>query len=136
MRLFFAAAVLAAGTPLIVASAQRSPSAEPMAFEVGTIKPAAGNRGSGGCRGIDSTLAADDPRAGVPLGRFVLTARRLSHLMSIAYGMPLNRMSGCPDWDGPNRSSSSRCSGNSWSMSSSSRCAAKRRTAQSAELPS
>jgi uncharacterized protein (TIGR03435 family) len=33
----------------------------------------------------------------------VITAGRLSHLMSIAFDLPLQRISGFPDWDGPNR---------------------------------
>jgi uncharacterized protein (TIGR03435 family) len=42
-------------------------------------------------------------RASVPLGRCVITGARLSHLLAMAYGIPLQRISGLPDWDGPNR---------------------------------
>lgn len=74
------------------------------AFEVATIKPTGAVSGvTGGCRGIDSKLGADDPRNAVPLGRCVIKAGRLSHMMSTAFGMPLQRISGFPDWDRPNR---------------------------------
>jgi len=81
----------------------RSPQTAP-AFEVASIKPTVSRSGvTGGCRGIDSKLAATDPRNSVPLGRCVVTAGRLSHLMGMAFGMPLQRISGFPEWDGPNR---------------------------------
>jgi uncharacterized protein (TIGR03435 family) len=54
---------------------------------------------SGGCHGIDSRLAAADPRGQVPFGRCVITAARFSHLVAIAFGKPLNRLSGLPRWD-------------------------------------
>lgn len=74
------------------------------AFEVASIKPTVSSLGvAGGCRGIDSKLAPADPRNNVPLGRCAITAARMSHLMSIAFGLPLQRISGFPDWDGPNR---------------------------------
>jgi uncharacterized protein (TIGR03435 family) len=73
-------------------------------FEVATIKPSINGGGvSGGCRGIDSKLATNDIRVNVPLGRCVIRAARLSHLMSIAFDIPLQRISGFPDWDGPSR---------------------------------
>src|SRR5262245_4537695 len=70
----------------------------PLAFEVGVIKPTKSVSGgvTGGCRGIDSRLAANDPRLMVPLGRCVITAGRLSHMMAIAFEMPLQRISGFP----------------------------------------
>ncbi len=86
----------------------RSPSHKaagaPPAFEVASIKPMKTPGGvTGGCHGIDSKFAPDDPGANVPLGRCVITAGRLSHLMGIAYQMPLQRISGFPEWDGPSR---------------------------------
>jgi len=77
----------------------------PLAFEVASIKPTQSSGGgvSGGCRGIDSKFAPNDPRVNVPLGRCVITAGRLSHLMGIAFQMSLQRISGFPDWDGPSR---------------------------------
>jgi uncharacterized protein (TIGR03435 family) len=72
------------------------------AFEVAIIKPNVGGGGvTGGCRGIDSRPVADT--LAVPLGRCVITAARLSHLMSIAFGVPIQRITGFPDWDGPHR---------------------------------
>lgn len=106
MRVSAMVALVVAGGMVAAAqlTSQRAASAVPLAFEVGTIKPAAANSPvGGGCRGIDSRLAPDDPRTNVPLGRCVLTARRLSHLMAIAYEMPLTRISGFPEWDTPNR---------------------------------
>jgi uncharacterized protein (TIGR03435 family) len=74
------------------------------AFEVASIKPTVSPLGvTGGCRGIDSKLAPTDSVNNVPLGRCVITAARLSHLMSIAFGLGPQRISGFPDWDGPNR---------------------------------
>jgi uncharacterized protein (TIGR03435 family) len=76
----------------------------PLSFEAASIKPTVSASGvTGGCRGIDSKIAPTDPRNNVPLGRCVITAGRLSHLMSIAFDLPLQRISGFPDWDGPNR---------------------------------
>jgi uncharacterized protein (TIGR03435 family) len=76
----------------------------PLSFEAASIKPTVSPSGvTGGCRGIDSKIAPTDPRTNVPLGRCVITAGRLSHLMSIAFDLPLQRISGFPDWDGPNR---------------------------------
>ena len=75
-----------------------------LSFEAASIKPTVSSSGvMGGCRGIDSKIAPTDPRNNVPLGRCVITAERLSHLMSIAFDLPLQRISGFPDWDGPNR---------------------------------
>jgi uncharacterized protein (TIGR03435 family) len=75
-----------------------------LSFEAASIKPTVSSSGvTGGCRGIDSKIAPTDPRNNVPLGRCVITAGRLSHLMSIAFDLPLQRISGFPDWDGPNR---------------------------------
>ena len=76
----------------------------PVSFEAANIKPTVSASGvTGGCRGIDSKIAPTDPRNNVPLGRCVITAGRLSHLMSIAFDLSLQRISGFPDWDGPNR---------------------------------
>jgi len=75
------------------------------AFEVATIKPDNNSpKGvTGGCHGIDSKFAPGDPRNNVPLGRCVITAGRLSHLVSMAFDVPLRRISGFPDWDEPSR---------------------------------
>src|SRR6516164_4983220 len=82
------------------------PAQQVSAFEVASIKPNTTSNGArGGCRGTDSKVAPNDPmlRASVPMGRCVITAARLSHLLNMAWGIPLQRISGLPDWDGPNR---------------------------------
>jgi uncharacterized protein (TIGR03435 family) len=92
----------------------QAPDQKPLMFEVASIKPHLSPAGvTGGCRGIDSRVdsalaaafrpQANDPLASVPLGRCVITAGRLSHLMSIAFDVPIQRIDGLPDWDGPNR---------------------------------
>jgi uncharacterized protein (TIGR03435 family) len=93
---------LLAGALFLVSVALTSVQAQ--SFEVAAIKPTKlGGGVTGGCHGIDSKFAPNDPRAGVPLGRCVITAGRLSHLMGMAYQMPLERISGFPEWDGPSR---------------------------------
>ena len=74
-------------------------------FEVAIIKTnLANNQGvRGGCRASDTRLAANDDRASVPLGRCVVTAGALRHLMAIAFDLPLNRISGFPGWDASSR---------------------------------
>jgi uncharacterized protein (TIGR03435 family) len=104
---------LVALTCAIVAAQAPADNSQNLAFEVATIKPHAAPAGmTGGCRGIDSrtegALGAsfrpqiNDPR-GVPLGRCVITGARLSHLMNLAFDVPIDRVSGLPEWDGPNR---------------------------------
>jgi len=41
--------------------------------------------------------------AGVPLGRCVITAGRLTHIMAIAFKIDVNRIDGRPEWEGPLR---------------------------------
>jgi len=81
------------------------PADQPRAFEVAILKPDANSgRGvTGGCRGIDSNFATGDPRPVVPLGRCVISAGALRHLMAIAFDLPLNRIAGFPEWDGDHR---------------------------------
>ena len=75
------------------------------AFEVAILKPStdSGTGVTGGCRGIDSTFGAGDSRAMVPLGRCVIRAGALRHMMAIAFDRPLTRISGFPEWDRSNR---------------------------------
>jgi uncharacterized protein (TIGR03435 family) len=75
------------------------------AFEVASLKPNTISNGArGGCRGSDSKISPNDlMRATVPLGRCVITAARLSHLLNIAFDIPIERISGLPAWDGPSR---------------------------------
>ena len=87
-----------------LAGAQIGAGLQAPAFEVAVIKANVSGGGvTGGCHGVDSKFTANDPRNNVPLGRCVITAGRLSHLMGIAYDMSLQRISGFPDWDGPSR---------------------------------
>jgi hypothetical protein len=100
-RIISALTALLLWMPASARSAQQVPG-----FEVASIKfNTTSNGARGGCRGTDSRIAANDPmlRASVPLGRCVITAARLSHLLNMAWGIPLQRISGLPDWDGPNR---------------------------------
>jgi uncharacterized protein (TIGR03435 family) len=75
------------------------------AFEVAILKPNTnGGLGvTGGCRGFDSKFGTNDPRVTVPLGRCVIRAGALRHLMTIAFDLPLDRISGLPEWDRSNR---------------------------------
>jgi len=70
-------------------------------FEVASIKPSrpGPNGVEGGCHGIDSVLTPAQKANAAPLGRCVITDARLSHLVSIAWGMQTMQMieSG-PDW--------------------------------------
>jgi uncharacterized protein (TIGR03435 family) len=78
-------------------------------FEVASIKlnngPLAGGILTAGCRGIDSRqdgalglFVSQGTRALVPLGRCVIIAQRLDGLMSLGFGMPVQRISGFPAW--------------------------------------
>ena len=91
-------------TLMCIAAAGR-PIQQASAFEVASIKPNTISNGArGGCRGSDSRISPNDlMRATVPLGRCVITAARLSHLLNIAFDIPLERIYGLPDWDGPFR---------------------------------
>jgi uncharacterized protein (TIGR03435 family) len=94
---WLATVLFVAGFGLATAQAPR--------FEAAVLKPNTLKNGGveGGCHGIDSKFAPDDPAKNVPLGRCVITASRLSHLLSLAYSVPIQRISGLPDWDRPNR---------------------------------
>ncbi len=66
-------------------------------FEVASVKPNK-NGGSvrGGCHGIDSKYGPD--LAEIPLGRCVITAGRLSHMIGIAWGVDMGMLKGGPEW--------------------------------------
>jgi len=77
--------------------------AAPLTFEVASVKPSgSGNNGfSGGCHGIDSVYGPSREAAAPPLGRCVIHDARLSHLISIAYGLAsleLLKSEKGPDW--------------------------------------
>ena len=104
------AAVLVSGhidEPHVRAAAQQpaTPTAQPPAFEAAILKPSVNDDlgVTGGCRGIDSNVGVKDPRMSVPLGRCVITAGALRHLLTIAFGIPLDRISGLPEWDRAHR---------------------------------
>jgi len=65
-------------------------------FEVATVKLSQAPGGvHGGCHGVDSVYRPNSPDAPPPLGRCVIGDARLSHLISIAFGMPFK---GGPSW--------------------------------------
>lgn len=67
-------------------------------FEVTSVKwNNSANGVSGGCHGTNSKPGAPD-RAPIPLGRCIITAARLSHLIAIAYGIDLQNVKGGADW--------------------------------------
>ena len=67
-------------------------------FEVTSVKPNTSANGvNGGCHGTDSKTGPAD-RAPIPLGRCVITAARLSHLIAIAYGIYVQNVKGGADW--------------------------------------
>lgn len=84
-------------------SAQASTAAQPLKFEVVSIKTvgptqAVGLRG--GCRGIDSIYSAAEERHGgiPPIGRCVITNARLTHLIGIAFGFSMKALDTRLDW--------------------------------------
>ena len=73
-------------------------------FEVASIKPTKSPLGvNGGCHGRDGRFDSTDTEAVIPVGRCVITAGRLSHIMAIAYRIDVNKIGGRPDWEGPSR---------------------------------
>jgi uncharacterized protein (TIGR03435 family) len=74
---------------------------EPPAFEVASVKPSVpGPNGvHGGCHGIDSVYTPGQAFAAPPLGRCVIADARLSHLVSIAWGIEtMDLIKSGPDW--------------------------------------
>ena len=78
----------------------QSPTAAALTFEVASVKVATSgyNGFRGGCHGIDSSTRTGPDQARPPLGRCVITDARLSHLISIAFGVPMQDLSTGPDW--------------------------------------
>ena len=73
----------------------------PVAFEVASVKPTQSTGGVAGvCRGVAS-LESPNTRT-YPLGRCVITAGRLNHMLGIAYDLPMNQirygMKDIPRW--------------------------------------
>jgi len=77
------------------------PASAPLRFEVASLKlnkPDGRSGVSGDCHGADSNFVAGDVLASIPRGRCVITAARLSHLIGIAYDLPMGRITGGPDF--------------------------------------
>jgi uncharacterized protein (TIGR03435 family) len=72
----------------------------PPQFEVASVKVSTSgfNGVRGGCHGIDSKYSATELGAAPPLGRCVITDGRLSHLIGIAYNLPMASIKNAPDW--------------------------------------
>jgi uncharacterized protein (TIGR03435 family) len=97
IRLLFRAGILIASSYPALHGQSRP---EAPSFEVASVKPAAiGGGVHGGCHGVDSVYTPGQVNAAPPLGRCVIGDARLSHLVSIAWGMQTMEMikSG-PDW--------------------------------------
>jgi uncharacterized protein (TIGR03435 family) len=97
-----AGAAIGLVTSLIVVSGARielqAQDSKPLAFEVASVKPSLGSSGvTGGCHGAPSSVF--NPNApGIPNGRCVIAAARLSHIIPIAYDIPISRVKGGPEW--------------------------------------
>jgi len=72
----------------------------PVEFEVASVKVSKNGMGvSGGCRGVDSKYTPGEVAAAPPLGRCVISAGRLSHLIGIAWQLnSMGLIQGGPDW--------------------------------------
>lgn len=68
-------------------------------FEVASIKVNKQGTGvRGGCHGIDSKYTPRELGSEPPLGRCVITAGRLSHLIATAWQLPMSSIKNAPDW--------------------------------------
>jgi uncharacterized protein (TIGR03435 family) len=67
-------------------------------FEAASLKPSSIRSSRGGCRGIDSKLAANDPKNSVPVGRCVFTGVSGAFFVVNAYGVPNQWQKGAPAW--------------------------------------
>ncbi len=74
--------------------------AAPAEFEVASVKVSkSGNGVRGGCHGIDSKYTPNEIASAPPLGRCVITAGRLSHLIGIAFDLrSMALIKGAPVW--------------------------------------
>jgi uncharacterized protein (TIGR03435 family) len=80
---------------------QSRPASAPQAFEVASVKPAGDgpNGFRGGCHGIDTVYTPTQQGEAPPLGRCVITDARLSHLISIAWGLAsMQMLQAGPEW--------------------------------------
>ena len=86
---------------LVLLSLTNAPHLLAQEFEVASVKPSppSSNGVRGGCHGIDSKYSLNEAPSAPPLGRCVITDGRLSHMISIAYGLrSINLIKGAPDW--------------------------------------
>jgi uncharacterized protein (TIGR03435 family) len=87
---------IVAGICVVSANVLAQPRPE---FDVASIRVATGPNGvRGGCHGIDFHYSPNELATAPPLGRCVVSDGRLSHLIGIAYGVPMNRIKDAPDW--------------------------------------
>lgn len=90
------AALIAASIPMM-SQAQTAQAA----FEVASVKPSPIGHGgvNGSCRGTDSRYTPGQASTAPPLGRCVIHDARLSHLVSIAFGIrAMDMIKSGPDW--------------------------------------
>jgi uncharacterized protein (TIGR03435 family) len=67
-------------------------------FEVASLRPNKEDGGvHGGCHGFDSKFRPPDWTA-VPVGRCVISAGRLSHMIGIAWEVDMGQIKGGPEW--------------------------------------
>jgi len=69
-------------------------------FEVASVRvaPDGPNGVRGGCHGINSVYSPTQQAEAPPLGRCVIRDARLSHMIGIAYGVPMVNLKTGPDW--------------------------------------
>lgn len=85
--------------PVLALSFAVSLRAQPREFEVASVKVSKGGGVTGGCHGIDSQYTPIEAASAPPLGRCVIHAGRLSHLIAIAYRLTaISLIHGAPDW--------------------------------------
>src|SRR5262245_34433617 len=102
--LFTTAASLTLLGTLVLAEQRSQPAASVAEFEVALVEPTKSPAGvNGGCHGSDARFALNDPRSAVPIGRCVITSGAVTHFMSIAYQINVNRVTGGPDWSRSDR---------------------------------
>lgn len=85
---------------MAAAIAFQGPVGAPPAFEVASVKPnSESNTGvSGGCYGAPSSPLNPSNAPAIPVGRCVISAARLSHMIPLAYDVPIGRVKGGPEW--------------------------------------
>jgi uncharacterized protein (TIGR03435 family) len=74
--------------------------AQPLRFEVASVKMGDGNGGvQGGCHGVDSRYSPKEGASAPPLGRCMISNGRLGHMINIAWDLrQMQLIEGAPDW--------------------------------------